>query len=264
MKSERRHELATNELADWIGNMPEWWQENSKIVITAVVAVAVIIAIWYFAMVRTATARAEQGQKLSGMLYAMENLKYRMARSPESRADMSSQMILLAGQLKAFADVAANPNASAFALIKSSEAVRAASHYSSTPIDAEAEAKDLASARDSCLRAIALIKDDPSLLASARLQLGLCQEGLGNFDGARKTYQEIVDDPQFKGDAAAAQAALRLAVMDDFRSPVVFAPAPEPAPVAMPAIPAVQPLIPASGVVAEPPKAEAGAPAATK
>ncbi len=256
MKSERRHELATNELADWLGNIPDWWEQNGKIVIAAVVAVAVIVAIWYFAAVRTAAARAEQGQKLSGMLYAMENLKYRMASKPESRADLSSQMILLAGQLKAFADVAANQNAAAFALIKSAEAIRAAAHYSSTPTDAEAEGKDLTSARDSCLRAISLIKDDPSLLASATLQLGLCQEGLGSFDEARKTYQGIVDDPQFAGDVAAAQAAVRLAVMDDYREMVVLGAPAAPAPVAMPPMPA--------RVVSEPVTAEANSPAATK
>jgi predicted negative regulator of RcsB-dependent stress response len=256
MKSERRHELATNELADWLGNIPEWWEQNGKVVITAVVAVAVIIAIWYFAAVRTAAARAEQGQKLSGMLYTMENLKYRMVRSPESRADLSSQMILLAGQLKAFADGAANQNAGAFALIKSAEAVRAAAHYSSMPIDAEAEAKDLASAKTSCEKAISLIKDDPSLLASATLQLGLCQEGLGNFDEARKTYKGIVNDPQFTGDAATAQAAVRLAFMDDFREMVVLAAPPAPAAVAMPPMPA--------RVVPEPVVAEANLPAATK
>ncbi|HSV27849.1 MAG TPA: hypothetical protein VLH60_08150, partial [Sedimentisphaerales bacterium] len=60
MKSGRRHELATNELADWIANIPDWWRENSKIVITVIAMILVIGGIWYFTVVRTATARAEQ------------------------------------------------------------------------------------------------------------------------------------------------------------------------------------------------------------
>ena len=187
MKSQRRHELSTNELADWVANIPEWWEQNGRVVIAVIVAVIVLGAIWYFTTVRTAASRGEQAQKLSGMLFALESYKLQMANNPASRAQFSGQMIMLAGQLKNFADTAANPNAGALALIKSAEAARAAGHYSSLPLDAEAEAKDLASARDSCLRAIALIKDDPSLLASAKLQLGLCQEGLGSFDEAKKT-----------------------------------------------------------------------------
>ena len=249
MKSERRHELATNELADWIGNIPEWWQQNGKIVITVIAVVLVIGGIWYFTAVRTAAARAEQGRKLSTMLYTIDTLKYRMAQNPGSRADLSSQMILLAGQLKAFADVAANENAAAFALIKSAEAVRAATHYSATPVDAEAEARDLASARDSCLRAIGMIKDNPSLLASAKLQLGLSLEGMGKFDEAAVSYREIIDDPQFAGDAAVAQATTRLAIMDDFRSAVLLAPPPAPRPAVMELAPAIEPIAPLVEVV---------------
>lgn len=263
MKSDRRHELATNELADWIGNLPEWWEQNGKTVIIVVVVVAVALAVWYFAGVRTAAARAEEGRKLSNMLYSMESMKYRMASKPESRADLSSQMLLLAGQLKAFADVASNPNAAAFALIKSAEASRAASHYSATPVEAEAEAKDLETAKASCLRAISLIKNDASLLASAKLQLGLCQEGLGEFDEARKTYQELINDAQFAGDAAVGQASMRLAVMDDYRSPVMLAAPPASAVMPMiqasPKAPAVQPTVAAAAVVSE-----ANAPAASK
>jgi predicted negative regulator of RcsB-dependent stress response len=252
MKSERRHELSTNALADWMSNMPEWWEQNGRMVIYGVVIVIAAAAVWYFAAVRTAGERVQQSARLTELLNSVDSLKYGMARSPENRPELSSRLVLTAGQLKGFADTATNPNSAAFALIKSAEAIRASSHYSPTPVEAESEIKDLRSAQESCVKAISLIKDNPSLLASAKLQLGLCQEGLGEFDAAKKTYNEIVNTAGFKGDVAVAQAVSRLAVMDDFVSPAQLAPAPAPQPVSISPAPAVQPQIPASGVVSTP------------
>ncbi len=35
MKSEHRHELKTNELAEWIANFPTWAKENAKVLIAS-------------------------------------------------------------------------------------------------------------------------------------------------------------------------------------------------------------------------------------
>jgi predicted negative regulator of RcsB-dependent stress response len=263
MKSQRRHELSTNELADWMANIPEWWEQNGRIVMYTVAAVILAAAVWYFTTSRAAAARSQEAQKLSELLYTMETFKYQMAKSPEARSELSNQMILLSTQLKSFADSASNPNAAAFALIKSAEAIRTASHYSPGSVDPEAEAGYLKSAQETCLKAIEKIKDNSSLLASARLQLGLCQESLGQFDEARKTYNGIVGSAQFQGDAAVAKAQLRLAVMDEFASPVSLAPAPiAPAAMAPAAAPGTRPAIPET--IARPaarPEAPAPAPA---
>ena len=50
MKSKHRHELKTNELAEWIANFPQWAQENARMIIfVAVVAVLVIgLACFYW------------------------------------------------------------------------------------------------------------------------------------------------------------------------------------------------------------------------
>jgi predicted negative regulator of RcsB-dependent stress response len=252
MKSERRHELSTNVLADWIANMPDWWEQNGRMVTYGIVIFIAIAAVWYFAAIRTAAERAGQSVKLTELLNSIDGLKSGMARSPENRPELSSRLVLTAGQLKGLAETATNPNSAAFALIKSAEAMRASSHYSATPVEAESEVKDIRSAQESCVKAISLIKDNPSLLASAKLQLGLCQEGLGEFEAAKKTYNEIVNTPGFKGDVAVAQAGSRLAVMDDFVSPAQLAPAPAPKPASIAPAPAVQPQIPATGVVSTP------------
>ena len=46
MKSEHRHELKTNELAEWLSNFPEWLKENSKTII-GITALVVIVVGFY-------------------------------------------------------------------------------------------------------------------------------------------------------------------------------------------------------------------------
>ncbi len=41
MKAEHRHELKTNELADWLGNLPQWSKDN----IVSIIAVAIAIVL---------------------------------------------------------------------------------------------------------------------------------------------------------------------------------------------------------------------------
>ena len=50
MKAEHRHELKTNELAEWIANFPQWFQENlTTIIIGAVIAAGLIVyTIFYY------------------------------------------------------------------------------------------------------------------------------------------------------------------------------------------------------------------------
>ena len=50
MKSEHRHELKTNELAEWIAHLPQWTRENLRTIIyVSVVAVLVIgSSFWYW------------------------------------------------------------------------------------------------------------------------------------------------------------------------------------------------------------------------
>jgi hypothetical protein len=265
MKSDRRHELHTNELADWMSNLPEWWEQNSRTIIYVVAAVIVVFAVWYFAAVRTSAERTDQDQRLSDMLSSMENFRTMMANDPSQRGALTGQMMQLAGQLNSFADMASNPNAAALALLKSAEATRITAHYSPGVEDPEAEAKAVAVARERCLKAIQLVKDDSSLLAAAKIQLGLCQETLGQFDEAAKTYTEVISSPQFRGDVAIQQAQVRLASMGDFKAPVLLAPAPAPKPAAVTPAPdtSAVPLSPLRPQTAAPAPAPAPATAGT-
>ncbi|MBL9080529.1 MAG: hypothetical protein JNK76_01920, partial [Planctomycetales bacterium] len=45
MKTERRHELQKNELADWLGNKLMWAEQNSSLILGVVAAVVVVIGV---------------------------------------------------------------------------------------------------------------------------------------------------------------------------------------------------------------------------
>ena len=67
MRTERRHELQTNALADWIGSKTQQVQPYSRVVVGAVIAVAVVIfAIGYRARTNSA-ARAAGCQTANGL-----------------------------------------------------------------------------------------------------------------------------------------------------------------------------------------------------
>jgi hypothetical protein len=48
MKSEHRHELKTNELAEWLINFPQWAKENATTIIYVSVFVVVIAGVYFW------------------------------------------------------------------------------------------------------------------------------------------------------------------------------------------------------------------------
>jgi hypothetical protein len=64
------------------------------------------------------------------------------------------------------------------------------------------------------------------LRAAAQFGLGLSEEELGNFDKAAEIYRTIAQKPEYAGTVAQAAADYRLKIMDDFKTPVAFTPAP--------------------------------------
>ena len=44
MKAEHRHELKTNDLALWLGNLPNWANQNLRTIIYVLVVVVLVLA----------------------------------------------------------------------------------------------------------------------------------------------------------------------------------------------------------------------------
>ena len=115
----------------------------------------------------------------------------------------------------------------ALALIKRAEALRAELHYGNVEEEYLINQTNLAKA--SYTEALEKCPTNPSLAASAKFGLGLCEEELGNFEQARAIYQDIAGNPDFENTLAQTRAKRRLETMSDFQQKIAFKPAPKPA-----------------------------------
>jgi hypothetical protein len=115
--------------------------------------------------------------------------------------------------------------------MKNAELLRTELFYRPRPVTDADKSQQINNAKRSYNRAIEKSASIPSLRASAQYGLGLCEEELGNFDEARKIYEQITNTEEFVGTTAAHQAKQRLTEMDYYQTRLVFQPkpiAPEP------------------------------------
>jgi hypothetical protein len=243
MKSEHRHELKTNELADWIANLPEWADENRNTIITVAVVIVLAIVVYFWSYYRREVVSVGRQTQLTRLVTEVQQKKNDVARaamqSNDLSKDLSYELLPLADDLQTFAQSAGDNNIAALALIQRGETFRAELHYRLADVSPEDLEKQITKARESYQLALDRAKSNPSLAASAQLGLGLCEEELGRFDQAAALYREVAQKPEYAGTVGQATADYRLKVMDDFKTPVVFKPAPP-----KPPTPADQPPIP--------------------
>jgi tetratricopeptide (TPR) repeat protein len=230
MKADERHELKTNELAEWLANLPQWCGENLRTIAYAAAAVVIVtlsgLWYWYNKNIETVRRRIE----LTDMIGKVAQVKQQIIQAHSEGMDASYVLIQVADNLQAMAQKTRDDQAASLALIKRGQALRSEllNRLGAVgPAEAESQTEQ---ARQSYEQALQKAPDNPTLAAMARLGLGLCAEESGDFDAARTIYREMTEDPALEGTAARAQAGYRLAVMDNYSLPFVFAqPPPEPA-----------------------------------
>jgi len=230
MKSDHRHELKSNELAQWVEEFPEWARANSRGILVGgviVVAVALVYAwVLYDRNVRVVNRRVKLSE-LTSQLYVN---KRQAARSAADGKDLSFVLLESSNRLAQFADSTGDATMAALTYLKRAEAIRSELHYRSGQVSSDDIAKQIEQARASYHQALDKAGSQASLKAAAQYGLGLCAEELSDQAQAREIYQQIVSDASLKGTVAQAEARYRLEAMADYAGPVVFRPAPEPAP----------------------------------
>ncbi len=253
MKSEHRHELKTNELADWMANLPEWADENRNTIIAVAVVIVVAIVVYFWSYYRREVVSVGRQTRLTNLVTQVQQKTNDVARAAMQNNDLSYDLLPLADDLQTFSQSTGDNNVAALALIQRGETLRTELHYRLADVSPEDLEKQIAKARESYQSALERAKSNPSLAASAQLGLGLCEEELGRFDQAAALYREIVEKPEYAGTVGQATADYRLKVMDDFKTPVVFKPAPPkpPTPAGQPPLPGLQ-LQPGDAGAAQP------------
>ena len=230
MKSKHRHELKTNELAEWLSNLPQWTKENLTTIIV-ISAVIVVAAAFYVRYRYSKSAAAEEQLEFTNLLNQLSASKMQVLNAQAQGRDLSFILLQPANSLGNFAQNAKSDQIAALALIKRAEALRTELHYRPGTVSEQDLTAQINQAKAAYTEAIQIrLKriSNPSLMATAEFGLGLCEEELGNFENAQQIYQLIAANPDFEGAVAVAQAKHRLETMADYKQKVIFKLAPAP------------------------------------
>ncbi len=232
MKSDHRHELKTNELAQWVAEFPQWARENQKTIITVCAVVVAVILLYAWFLYDKNVLAVNRRIKLSELTSQLYGNKVLVARGASEGKDLSSVLLLdVSHNLGQFAEGTRDAGMAALAHLKQAEAIRSELHYRSGQVSQADITKQIEQAKTYYRLALDKAGPQVSLKAAAQYGLGLCDEELSDHAQARQIYQQIVSDPAIKGTVAQKAAQYRLEIMDDYVGSVVFRPAPEPAPI---------------------------------
>ena len=223
MKSERRHELTTNELADWIVHFPKFVRENrNAIIIVIIIAVALGAYSYYYYYVRGAGQAGGNQEQLAALFDLPSRNKNRAVQGHIQGPGVSDEFFMTANQLEAAAAEYDSPVLSAMLLIKRADTIRAELHYRAEEVTADIFRYQINQAKGIYQKALDKAGDNMTIAAMSKFGLGLCAEELGDFDGALKLYQEIFTDSYYEASPYSAMAQLRAKTMNDYKGRVVF------------------------------------------
>jgi len=227
MKSDHRHELKTNELADWLSHLPEWTKEN---LITIVIVAAVVVAaaaIYGWRLYSKDVVQVQEQTEFTTLINQVSSGKMQILQGQQSQGrDWSFVLLQPANTLQTFAQKTSNKRMAALALIKRAEALRAELHYGNVEEQYLINQTNLAKA--SYAEAIEKCPTNPSLAATAKFGMGLCEEELGNFEQARQIFQDIAGNSDFQSTLSRIRAKRRLETMADYQQKIVFKSTPKP------------------------------------
>jgi tetratricopeptide (TPR) repeat protein len=225
MKSDHRHELKTNELADWLSHLPEWTKENLLTIVIAVAAVVAAVAIYGWTIYNKNVIQAQEQTEFTSLINQVSSGKMQILQGQKQQGrDFSFVLLQPAKALENFAQNTNNKQMAALALIKRAEALRAELHYGN--VDEEYLIKQTNQAKASYTEALEKSKANPSLAATAQFGIGLCEEELGNFEQAKKIYQDVAENPDYENTLAKIRATERLETMADYEQKIAFEPKP--------------------------------------
>lgn len=226
MKSDHRHELKTNELAEWLAHLPQWTKENLKTIVIVLVLLVAVGGFYSWRLYGKNVVKVREQTQFTNLLDQLAGGKMQILQAQTQGRDVSFMLLQPAKGLETFARNIKDDNMAALALIKRAEALRAELHYGT--VDEQYLIAQTNTAKASYAGALERCSENPSLAAAAKFGLGLCEEELGNFEEAKRIYGDIAADSDFDGMTAAVAAKQRLETMDDYKQNLVFKPAPKP------------------------------------
>jgi hypothetical protein len=104
MRADHRHELKTNELADWLMHFPEWLQENRASLIGTAAVVVAVLAVYFWIFYERNFASARSQVRLTNLVTQLPRQKADIAQAMSKQGDQSYLLIDLAKDLQDFAN----------------------------------------------------------------------------------------------------------------------------------------------------------------
>jgi tetratricopeptide (TPR) repeat protein len=243
MDAEHRHELKSNELAEWIGRIPELVKDNLNVVI-GVALILIGLLTWPLLSRMAQEKDTAQMTDVTNSIQMLEMETFgavtQNMEDPQGRQQALSLLLVNAESLLEKADDVENLNLAAMARIKAAQAIRTELQLRRQDAGAETVDAQIAKARQAYENAYETAKD-PQIKGQAHLGLGLCAEEVGQTEQAAKIYQDILADEKYQATVIPALAQNRLEAMKDKTDNVYFAPAPEQPAEAAPQDPAQTP-----------------------
>ena len=211
MKSERRHELVTNELADWVGNFPKFVRENRNMIIYVIVAAVVVAVVAYMKYGERALVEKQEQAKATATLQQLNQRKAEIYQGRITGMAVSDALIFTANKLESTAAGIENQLLAALAQIKQADTLRVELHYRTEPAEKQVVEYQLNQAKEAYESALEKAEGDATIASMAKFGIGLCAEEAGNFAQALRIYEDLATNDKFAGTiAAAAVIALQM------------------------------------------------------
>jgi len=230
MKAQERHRLKSNELAESIKGLPQYWQEHgTRIMIWAAVILIVLVGSLWWRNSRIAAAQAKR-TKLLSLVMQKNTMQLQAAQAAKGddqdqfAGQPTPQLAALVGPLATLADDAAGSGLGATALLQQAEAIRADLLISNQMISDESKRQLCQRAADVYQKVLRQYGNDPIAAGSAHIGLALIAEDMASWDKAKEIYQQIVSqaDGKLAGTIYPQLAKQRLVLLDDISEPIEF------------------------------------------
>lgn len=223
MDSEHRHELKTNELAQWLSNFPGFLKENGKNIVGIALIATAVFSYFYFKAKKTSTVNLAEAQNTALIQKVNRNKIEAINLDPET-APLENAFATSANELQRAADAGEESgHAAALMLIKKGESLRSELHYSVSQLDEQLITDQINRASQAYEQALQKAKGNTTLTAMATFGLGLCAEEIGDFEKAVQIYSDIAQNTEFEGTLFPSQAQFRLDILEDNKETFVFA-----------------------------------------
>ena len=230
MKAEHRHELHTNELAAWMGKLPQFLRKNYMQVIGIVLIIIGILSWGPFKRMKQNAALTRQAEAAEIISEISQN-KMMMIQGQMQGMNTPDSLLITANKLEIAVEKVKKPLAAALMLIKRAEALRTALHFKPQQVDEQIIQAQIAQAVAIYQKAIEKAQGKQggeTFVAMANFGLALCAEETGDYTKAKEIYTQIVENPDFESTIFPAQADFRLQTMLDHQDYFTFVNAPKP------------------------------------